>query len=306
MILIVEPDDGLAPILEAVRKARKSIEIMIFRFDRPELERALATALDRGVSVRALIAHTNSEGERGLRKLELRLLDAGLTVTRTNDDLVRYHSKYLVVDRRRVFVLGFNFTAIDIRRSRSFGLEVRKPSMVQDILRLFEADAARHDYTPSSSDVIVSPVNARTRLSAFISGARKQLLIYDPKLSDLRMIALLHERIKAGVDVRVIGSVGKAGSAIPAVRLAKRRLHVRAIVRDGSRAFVGSQSLRRLELDQRRELGLVVRAASVVKQITTCFESDWAASVRAAREDAAKLPQPVLAAVEQQEAATLA
>jgi cardiolipin synthase A/B len=305
MKLIVQPEDGLAPILEAVRRARKSIEIMIFRFDRPELERALATALDRGISVRALIAHTNSEGERGLRKLELRLLEAGLTVTRTNDDLVRYHSKYLVVDRRRLFVLGFNFTSMDIRRSRSFGLEVRKPPMVQDILRLFEADAARQDYTPSSSDVVVSPVNARARLSAFIKGARKQLLIYDPKLSDLRMIALLHERIKAGVDVRVIGSVGKAGGAIPAVRLARRRLHVRAIVRDGSRAFVGSQSLRRLELDQRRELGLVVRASSVVKQITTCFEKDWAASVRAAREDAAKLPQPVLAAMEQ-EAATLA
>jgi len=32
-----------------------------------------------------------------------------------------------------------------------------------------------------------------------------------------------------------------------------RRLHTRAIIRDGVRAFVGSQSLRRLELEKRRE-----------------------------------------------------
>ena len=33
------------------------------------------------------------------------------------------------------------------------------------------------------------------------------------------------------------------------------RLHVRAIIRDGTRAFVGSQSLRKEELDSRREVG---------------------------------------------------
>lgn len=43
----------------------------------------------RGVVVRALIAHTNRGGEERLRKLEQRLLKAGLTVCRTKDDLVR-------------------------------------------------------------------------------------------------------------------------------------------------------------------------------------------------------------------------
>jgi hypothetical protein len=33
------------------------------------------------------------------------------------------------------------------------------------------------------------------------------------------------------------------------------RLHVRAMARDGDAAFVGSQSLRALELDGRREVG---------------------------------------------------
>ena len=46
-----------------------------------------------------------------------------------------------------------------------------------------------------------------------------------------------------------------------------KRLHVRTIVRDGRRAFVGSQSLRKLELDKRREVGVIVDDAKVVKQL---------------------------------------
>jgi cardiolipin synthase A/B len=47
----------------------------------------------RGVVVRALIAHTNRGGESKLRKLESRLLKAGATLSRTADDMVRYHAK---------------------------------------------------------------------------------------------------------------------------------------------------------------------------------------------------------------------
>jgi phosphatidylserine/phosphatidylglycerophosphate/cardiolipin synthase-like enzyme len=57
--LIIQPDEGITPVLHAVKRAKKSIDIVIFRFDRPELEKAIAAAVSRGVTVRALIAHTN-------------------------------------------------------------------------------------------------------------------------------------------------------------------------------------------------------------------------------------------------------
>jgi cardiolipin synthase A/B len=284
MKLIVQPDDGLAPLLTAIGQARKSVEMMIFRFNRPELEGALAAAVARGVAVRTLIAHTNSEGERALRKLELRLLAAGALVARTADDLVRYHAKYILIDRERLLLLGFNYTALDLR-SRSFGLEVRTRRIVQEVARLFDADVARQPWTPTIDEVVVSPLNARERLAELIKGARSQLLVYDPKLSDPRMIRLLKERLRAGVDVRVIGRVAKAGQALPAVRFAGKRLHVRALIADGERAFVGSQSLRQLELDRRRELGLIVRERAIVSQLHATFETDWAAAAGEPHED---------------------
>jgi cardiolipin synthase A/B len=87
--LIVQPEAGVVPVVNAIKSARKSIDIFIFRFDRDEVEKALAAAVQRGVTVRALIAHTNRGGEARLRKLEQRLLAAGVLVSRSADDLVR-------------------------------------------------------------------------------------------------------------------------------------------------------------------------------------------------------------------------
>ena len=47
------------------------------------------------------------------------------------------------------------------------------------------------------------------------------------------------------------------------------------MIRDGSSAFVGSQSLRRLELDGRREVGILINDTRVVKQLQEVFEEDW-------------------------------
>jgi phosphatidylserine/phosphatidylglycerophosphate/cardiolipin synthase-like enzyme len=278
MKLIVQPDAGVTPIVTAIKQAKKTVDILIFRLDRHEVTRALEAAVARGVAVRALIAHYNSDGGQNLRKLELHLLEQGVTVTRTADDLVRYHAKMLIVDGRLLHIYGFNFTALDIEKSRSFGIVTTNHELVVEASKLFEADAARQPYASSSDRLVVSPENARDRLAAFIKGARKQLLIYDPKVSDPAMLQLLAERLRAGVSVRIIGKLGTNKSELTAEKFPGKRLHVRAIVRDGRRAFIGSQSLRKLELDQRREVGVLITELAIVKQLESVFERDWAAT----------------------------
>ena len=275
MKLIIQPGDGVAPIVRAIQKARKSIDIVIFRFDRLEVEKALDVAVDRGVVVRALIAHTNKGGEKNLRKLELRLLECGATVARTADDLTRYHGKLMIIDRDELHLYGFNFTGIDLK-SRSLGIVARDRRIVNEALRLFESDVLRQEFEPGSIDgFVVSPENAREQLAMFIKRTRKSLVIWDPKLTDPQMIRLLQQRAKAGVDIRVIGKMAKRGSGLR-VQKSPLRLHVRAAVRDCTEAFVGSQSLRALELDGRREVGILSKDPKVVKGIADLFEVDWA------------------------------
>jgi hypothetical protein len=53
------------------------------------------------------------------------------------------------------------------------------------------------------------------------------------------------------------------------------RLHTRTIVRDGRQAFVGSQSLRALELDARREIGVIFQDVKVIARLSSTFKEDW-------------------------------
>ena len=276
MKVIVQPEDGVGPIVEAIKSAKKSIDIGIFRLDRGDIAKALKSAVDRGVPVRTLIAHTNSSGEKRLRKLEKKLLETGATVARTDDDLVRYHNKLMIVDRKELYVLGFNYTNNDIKKSRSFGVITKKKALVQEALKLFEADMQRQPYTPSLSTFLVSPLNARERLARLLKGAHKQLCVYDPKLTDPLMIRILQQRERAGVDVRILGRIAKRGNGLPAAKYPGKRLHVRAIIQDGKCAFVGSQSLRKLELDSRREVGVIVKDPGIVGRLSEIFERDWA------------------------------
>jgi phosphatidylserine/phosphatidylglycerophosphate/cardiolipin synthase-like enzyme len=276
--LIVQPADGLKPLLEAIETAKEQLDLIIFRFDLKQVEKAVEAAVARGVNVRALIAHTHKGPDKRLRQLEQRMLDKGVTVTRTGDDLVRYHAKVLIKDRAELYVLGFNYTADDLK-SRSFGVVTRDRKTVSEALRLFEADSARQEFFPEADGLVVSPENAREQLATFIKNAHKSLVIYDPKISDVPMIKLLQLRAKHGVDVRIIGKVGKLrlnGDRIRVQRMPGQRLHVRAMVRDGEAAFVGSQSLRALELDGRREVGLIVKDREIVKRLQEVFEEDWA------------------------------
>ena len=275
MKLIVQPEAGIAPIVNAIKQAKRSINVLIFRLDRSEIAHALEAAVSRGVRVRALTAHANRGGTKSLRKLEMQFLAAGITVSRTADDLVRYHGKLMIVDDKVLHVYGFNFIGLDILKSRSFGVITKNRKLVNEATKLFMADFDRLTYTPGYERLVVSPENARERLGRFISGARKQLLIYDPQVSDDAMLRLITERIKAGVDVRILGRV-EAKWNVKSEKFPGKRLHVRAIIRDGKRGFVGSQSLRRLELEKRREVGVIVTDVSVVKQMQEVFERDWA------------------------------
>jgi len=134
----------------------------------------------------------------------------------------------------------------------------------------------RQPYAAGLKEFVVSPGNSRERLAAFLGGARKELLVYDPKISDPVMIRILQERVGAGVSLRIMGKLGKRGAALRAERFPGKRLHVRAIVRDGKQAFVGSQGLRKLELDGRREVGLIVKDPKAVARLVAVFETDWA------------------------------
>ena len=87
-----------------------------------------------------------------------------------------------------------------------------------------------------------------------------------------------HQKAMKGVEVRVIGKVEKDLREVAVRKFGEERLHVRAIVRDGTRVFIGSQSLRRAELERRREIGVIFDDRKIADEIATIFDQDWVGS----------------------------
>ena len=149
MELIIQPKDGLMPLVSAIKKATKQIDITIFRFDLRELQRALESAVTRGVKVHALIAqHLGRRAEAAPQ-------------ARAGDAQRRRHS---VAHRRRPAALpqqdfahrsrdpvhaGVQFHASRHREKPHDGRRDQEQGGRRRGHKLFEADVARQPYTAS-------------------------------------------------------------------------------------------------------------------------------------------------------------
>ena len=209
--------------------------------------------------VRALIAHTNRGGsDKVLRKLELRAARGGVTVSRTADDLIRYHGKMMIVDSRVLHVYGFNFTGLDIAKSRSFGIVTKNPKLVQEATKLFKADfdaAAVHARLRS----LRRQPRERPRAAERVHQRRAPAAAHLRPAGQRRRDAAPDH---ASGSRRASTCASSAGSK-PKWNIRRREVSRQAAARPRDhprrrRAFIGSQSLRRLELEKRREVGIIV------------------------------------------------
>ena len=66
--LIIQPGDGVAPVVKAITKAKKTVDIVIFRFDRAEIEEIKLLRRERAAG----------SDETAFRKYFRRDLHAGL------------------------------------------------------------------------------------------------------------------------------------------------------------------------------------------------------------------------------------
>jgi phosphatidylserine/phosphatidylglycerophosphate/cardiolipin synthase-like enzyme len=105
------------------------------------------------------------------------------------------------------------------------------------------------------------------------------------------MLRILAERVKAGVEVKIIGQATGRKAGLEIRKLAGQRLHTRTIISDRKHAFVGSQSLRMAELDSRREVGIIVDEPKVVNGLIRTFEADWEKKANEVKEHSGAKPK---------------
>ncbi|HEU5432467.1 MAG TPA: phospholipase D-like domain-containing protein, partial [Thermomicrobiales bacterium] len=250
--LVVQPDDGRAPIVDEIDAARRSIDLEVYLLSDQEVIAALERAHGRGVPVRVLLEQHPFGGSGSTPDVYSRLQKAGIDVRWTNPAFTFSHIKLFVFDDNAAAIMNLNLTASAFTRNREFAIVTTQPAAVRTAMAIFETDWTRGP-EPEPDPLIVSPTNSREALLALIDGARQSLDIYAEVMRDPEVMRAIENATRRGVQVRLIMSgqpnddngkeraeLAKAGVQ---VRLLNRvYVHAKMVLVDGQRAFVGSQN----------------------------------------------------------------
>jgi phosphatidylserine/phosphatidylglycerophosphate/cardiolipin synthase-like enzyme len=293
--LIVQPEEGMAPVLDFIAGATTSLWFKQFKFDAPELVEAVLAAHGRGVQVRGMLNATNAENNRYNDATFARFEEAGIPVRWTNPDFVVTHQKTLLADGARALISTFNLSPKYFGETRDLGLVVHVPALVAEIIACFEADWERRPFEPRVPELLWGNVNARLKMAAFIDAAEKHLDVYHPKFVDLPILDRLIAARERGVHVRLLCG-GKHGiktwdllDTLSSLRALARagvkvhrtkafKVHLKLLVADKRRAIVGSMNIHRDAFDRRRELGMFIEERPIVDRLSQLFDRDWEGS----------------------------
>jgi phosphatidylserine/phosphatidylglycerophosphate/cardiolipin synthase-like enzyme len=154
-----------------------------------------------------------------------------------------------------------DLTGKGLDRTADFAAFATERRTVRAIAELFEQDRAGRPAKVASRQVIVGPEGARPAYEALLAEARTSIQIIDHKLSDPKILDLLTWKARRGVRVEVVGTD----------RLGKRA-HGKLVIVDRQTAIVGSIALSPVSLDQRRELGLIVRHPEPLDTLSRYFD----------------------------------
>src|SRR5215813_4595797 len=283
--LIVQPGDSFFPLVAAIDSATRSINMTIFRMDDPVVRAALSNAVGRGVMVRTLIASKSKGWIKRNRKLSSELSAMGIDVRSPSDanggELKRYHYKILTVDDTYSLILTFNPTQKNLHYARDYGLLIRDHDITTELNRLFDADWEAKEFEPVDTALVISPYDSRERLMELLRSGERSIRIMDAKVHDQDVRELLLQKAAAGCDVKIISRdviFEDVGHNFRVRRFTKYKLHAKCIVVDTLRFFIGSQNLRGVSIDRRREVGIIVEDEPISRKIERIFDEDWAAA----------------------------
>ena len=263
--LVLNPAERKAALLGVIGAARRRLVLSLFRCDDFSILDALASALERGCQVEAILTKRAKGGKKRLKKLWGALEEMGAVVTRYGDPVVKYHAKYLVADGATAIITTLNPTKKCFTRTWDAVLVTKDPTVVKGLLTLFRADAAGKPLPsrrPISRRLIIGPERSRSEIRGLIAGARSSIRILDHKLSDPDLVGLLRERRDEGITVTVLGKQ----------RIRGFEPHGKMMIIDEARAVLGSTALSTLSLDFRREVSIVIHDQALIKQLNISYQ----------------------------------
>jgi len=284
--LIIEPDAGRAPLLNAINHSQSSIDLVIYGFTDKTFMNALIRAKNNGKKIQILIEphpyKSDYENNRAIRALRAE----NISLAWPDKKFQLTHQKTFIFDQQTAVVMTFNLTHSSFARERNFALVVTDPNEVQEIKRVFDADVAHQHTTITDPRLVWSPDNSREKITRFIQSAHSEIDIYAEDITDYQIIGTLAKAARAGIDVKILLSVSPEKLQNNKIAFLKKsgvmihnsqhyHIHAKVIIIDHQRALLGSINLTKPSLDDNRELSVMTQDNHVISELNNIFSSDW-------------------------------
>jgi cardiolipin synthase len=134
LALLTEPNQGVDPLLDQVRAARHTVDLVMYELSDPSFEAALIADAHRGVKERVLLNNGYyGEGSSANQAAYDDLMRHGVPVHWTSSHFALTHQKTLVIDDREADILTLNLTSEYYATSRDFAVIDRQPADVAAI-----------------------------------------------------------------------------------------------------------------------------------------------------------------------------
>ena len=291
--LIVFPESGPQPLLDAITSAQKELRIKMFVFSHPQLLDAVISAKNHGVAVKVMLNPARRSGETENEESRRKLVEAGVSVLDSNPAFELTHEKSMVVDDAAAFVMSLNWEERNVSQTRDYAVVTTREKEVAEIAACFDADWERKKFEPPEGSALIwCNTNGRERFAHFIDNAKKTLWLQNERYQDAVIIERVVRAAGRGVEVHILARPPhtlKAEKLIEGVgglrimadvgakvhKLKGLRLHGKMLLADSSRAIIGSVNLAPGSFDARRELAIEVDDNAVVHPLEKVAKHDW-------------------------------
>ena len=273
-----------------------SVWVEVYELTNSEVISALEDDANQGLDVRVMLdPHPLGISASSVQQTLEKLKAAGIKTNTSNPAFQFTHAKFMILDGTTLFLMTANLTAAALGTTkkgtnREYLLNDRNAQDVQEATNIFTNDWNRTTPTLSDANLVVSPVNARTKMLALINSAQKSLYIENEEMQDQQVEQALAQAASRGVKVEVVlpapdsGASDSNGAGVAFLRKAhvsaredtQLYIHAKIIIMDEQKAYVGSENFSSTSLDKNRELGMLIAESTIIQSLEASFMTDYA------------------------------
>lgn len=284
--LFIEPDFGKSPLIDAINTSQKEVDVEVYLLSDKDIIASLLTACERGVVVRLMLEEHPFGGGNINQKTFQTLSSTCVHVAWTNPTFALTHEKTIVIDNQKVLITSQNLTTASFTTNREYDIVDENPQDVSEISTIFTMDWERKSPTLADSNLVVSPINSREKLSGLLSSATKHIVIEMEVIDDPDIVQILQEKA-AKIPVEIImpslsqvASNKKVAQKLRSVGVAIKTMthpyiHAKLIIIDNVKAYVGSVNFTTQSMDANREVGIIISQPDILSTMQQTFDKDW-------------------------------